>query len=174
MGLKDMTLYQDMTATLFCSSFVASLGAFAFGVSIRPDLQPQTEVMLIRDTHAQYDQGYWGAILGSSYFNSQYGSYANPTTGLITLSTSEASAGTGLGYTGILLGAMAAPWIVEPYGRKVAFMSMAILSIVGTVIQLTSTINLSYWQLVAGKVVVNASSESRHALPQWSFGNGHL
>lgn len=135
MGLKDMVLYQDMTGTLFCSSFVASLGAFAFG----------------------YDQGYWGAILGSSYFNSKFGSYTSPTTGLVTLSTSEASAGTGLGYTGILLGAMAAPWIVEPYGRKVAFMSMAILSIVGTVIQLTSTINLSYWQLVAGKVVVNAS-----------------
>ena len=33
MGLKDMALYQDMTGTLFCSSFVASLGAFAFGVS---------------------------------------------------------------------------------------------------------------------------------------------
>ena len=115
--------------------------------------------MLIRTTQPQYDQGYWGAILGSSYFNSQFGSYTSPTTGLVTLSTSEASAGTGLGYTGILLGAMAAPWIVEPYGRKVAFMSMAILSIVGTVIQLTSTINLSYWQLVAGKVVVNASSQ---------------
>ncbi len=58
----------------------------------------------------QFDNGWWGFILGAPYFNSEYGSLVttDPLTGATSksLSASEQSAGTGLGTAGIMLGIM--------------------------------------------------------------------
>lgn len=57
----------------------------------------------------QYDNGWWGFILGAGYFNDQYGSlHVTGSDGTVTttLSGSEQSAGSGLGTAGIMLGCM--------------------------------------------------------------------
>lgn len=109
----------------------------------------------------QYDNGWWGFILGSPYFNDQFGSTAttNPATGVTTigLSSSEQSAGTGLGTAGIMIGCMVAPWVNEKYGRKKSFLLLAAIGIIGSLIQALSTIGTQYWVLIAGKVVLNVS-----------------
>lgn len=99
----------------------------------------------------------------------------NPTTGVTTtaLSSTEQSAGTGLGtagrcfslfiraranfLSGIMLGCMIAPWFNEKYGRRKSFMLLAVLGLIGTLIQAVSTVGRQYWVLIAGKIILNMS-----------------
>lgn len=128
------------TPRLALVSFIGSLGALSFG----------------------YDNGWWGFILGAPYFNAQYGKtpVLDPKTGLVasySLSASEQSAGTGLGTAGIMIGCMIAPWFNEKYGRKKSFLLLAMIGLVGTVVQACSTIGRRYWVLIAGKIILNIS-----------------
>lgn len=97
---------------------------------------------------------------GAPYFNEQFGSFdaPNPEGGVTRrLSGSEQSAGTGLGTAGIMIGCMIAPWVNEKYGRKKSFILLAILGLIGTLIQALSTIGRQYWVLIAGKIILNMS-----------------
>lgn len=50
-----------------------------------------------------------------------------------------------------------APWFNEKYGRKKSFLLLAILGLIGTLIQALSTIGRQYWVLIAGKIILNMS-----------------
>jgi hypothetical protein len=90
------------TPKLALVSFVGSLGALSFGVSSQWHVRPAAS--LLTWDIKQYDNGWWGFILGAGYFNDQYGSTpVLSATGQVTsytLSASEQSAGTGLGTAG--------------------------------------------------------------------------
>ncbi|KAK1925233.1 general substrate transporter [Papiliotrema laurentii] len=132
------SFYSELTPKLAFVSFLGSLGALSFG----------------------YDNGWWGFILGSPYFNDQYGNLvvtAADGSKTTSLSGSEQSAGTGLGTAGIMIGCMIAPWFNEKYGRKKSFILLAVIGLIGTLIQALSTIDRQYWVLIAGKIVLNVS-----------------
>ncbi|KAK8843942.1 hypothetical protein IAR55_006734 [Kwoniella newhampshirensis] len=137
--MAGSNIYRELTPRLALVSFIGSLGALNFG----------------------FDIGWWGCILGAPYFNQQYGSatVTNATTGATskTLSASEQSAGTGIGTAGIMLGIMFAPWFNEKYGRKRSFLLLAVVGIIGTVVQAASTVGRKYWVLVTGKLILNFS-----------------
>jgi hypothetical protein len=91
-------------------SFLGSLGALSFGCeSSLSKRKREAHSLTLLD-----DNGWWGLILGATYFNEQFGNLTitDPATGVTTtrLSGSEQSAGTGLGTAGIMLGCMIAPW----------------------------------------------------------------
>ncbi|ORY27083.1 general substrate transporter [Naematelia encephala] len=134
-----MGLYSELTPRLALVSFIGSLGALSFG----------------------YDNGWWGFILGAPYFNDQYGRtvVTDATTGAtsISLSASEQSAGTGLGTAGIMIGCMIAPWFNEKFGRKKSFALLAVVGLIGALIQAVSTVGRRYWVLIAGKIILNIS-----------------
>jgi SP family sugar:H+ symporter-like MFS transporter len=70
-----------------------------------------------------------------------------------------------------MLGCMVAPWFSksntkvstlaelkdEKYGRKKSFLLLAVLGLLGTLIQALSTIGRQYWVLIVGKIVLNMS-----------------
>lgn len=62
-----------------------------------------------------------------------------------------------------MLGCMIAPDFARRYGRRMAFVALGIVAIVGSIIQITSVVGDSrtptskFWQLVVGKIVVNSS-----------------
>ncbi|BEI83415.1 hypothetical protein CcaverHIS002_0400190 [Cutaneotrichosporon cavernicola] len=133
-----MGFYSELTPRLALVSFLGSLGALSFG----------------------YDNGWWGIILGAPYFNDQFGHTV--TTGpdgstKISLSSTEQSCGSGLGTAGIMLGCMIAPYINNRWGRKMSFMVLAIIGIVGALVQSLSTIGRQIWVLIVGKVILNMS-----------------
>ncbi|ORY89777.1 general substrate transporter [Leucosporidium creatinivorum] len=128
----------DYTPNLILACTFASLGAFSFG----------------------FDNGWWGGVLGERAFNQAYGSIETiAADGSITrsLSAAETSNGTGLGTAGIMLGCMAAPFINKRWGRKGAMLSIAIIGIIGGLIEMLSTFPHSYYMLVAGKIIINSS-----------------
>lgn len=98
-------------------------------------------------------------MIGSTYFNRQFGSGETVVDGetVRILTASDTSTGTSLGTVGIILGCMIAPFINERFGRKASFVVLGVVGIIGTLIQICCTFNRSFWLLVAGKVVVNAS-----------------
>ncbi|ORY89803.1 general substrate transporter [Leucosporidium creatinivorum] len=142
---REMTCNRDMpylgpewTINLVLASAFSGLGAFSFG----------------------FDNGWWGGVLGERIFNQLYGSIETVNAdGSITrtLSASEQSNGTGLGTAGIMLGNMAAPFINKKFGRKGGMWAVAIVGIVGGIIEACSAIPHSYYMLVAGKIIMNAS-----------------
>jgi MFS family permease len=50
-----------------------------------------------------------------------------------------------------------APWFNERYGRKKSFLLLAVLGLIGTLIQALSTIGRQYWVLIVGKIILNMS-----------------
>ncbi|ORY61060.1 general substrate transporter [Leucosporidium creatinivorum] len=133
-------LREELTPMLVFVALFASAGAFTFG----------------------FDNGWWGGVLGHVYFNEVFGTLTttDATTGVVThsLTASQQSAGTALGTAGIAIGCMIAGFIANVFGRKKSFYAVAIGSILGVLIQITSGINGGrYWQLVAGKIVVCCS-----------------
>lgn len=92
----------------------------------------------------------WGGVIGSVYFNEEFGSGTKITNGVSAhvLTASDKSTGTALGTVGIILGCTLAPFINERFGRRKAFVALGLIGIVGTLIQALSTIKHSYWTLV--------------------------
>lgn len=56
-----------------------------------------------------------------------------------------------------MLGCMVAPTINNRWGRKMSFIVLALLGIIGALIQALSTIGFQIWVLIIGKVVLNSS-----------------
>jgi MFS family permease len=52
---------------------------------------------------------------------------------------------------------MIAPYVNEKYGRKKSFLLLAVIGIIGALIQALSTIGTQYWVLIVGKIVLNIS-----------------
>lgn len=52
---------------------------------------------------------------------------------------------------------MIAPWVNEKYGRKKAFLLLAVIGIVGALVQALSTIGRKFWVLIVGKIILNIS-----------------
>ncbi|OCF43453.1 hypothetical protein I317_02753 [Kwoniella heveanensis CBS 569] len=137
MGFRNTAIYQDMTPVLLFAAVFSSMGAFTFG----------------------YDNNWWGGVMGSRHFNLTFGSGTKVENGqtIRWMNANDQSAGTALGTAGIMIGCMIAPFINESFGRKASFMSLAVIAIVGSIIMACSTIKSSFWMLVAGKIIVNAS-----------------
>lgn len=74
-----------------------------------------------------------------------------------TLSASDISTGTAVGTVGIMVGCMVAPFINERFGRKVSFMCLATVGIVGSIVMACTSITRTYWAFVSGKIIVNIS-----------------
>ncbi|BGP36744.1 proteinral substrate transporter [Rhodotorula kratochvilovae] len=107
------------------------------------------------------DNGWWGTLLGVPAFNAAFGT--KQTVGAdgsitVSLSASEQSAGTSLGMAGIMIGCALATPIGRCGGRRLGVKLMAVIALVGIVIQITASVNgYRYWQLVAGKIVNSIS-----------------
>lgn len=63
-----------------------------------------------------------------------------------------------------MIGCMVAPDFSRRFGRRMSFVALGITAIIGSIIQITSilgpasrTNGSKFWQLIAGKIVVNAS-----------------
>ncbi|KAI5478473.1 hypothetical protein MNV49_005114 [Pseudohyphozyma bogoriensis] len=126
-------MYDGLTRGVLTSCLFASIGAVLYGV----------------------DNSWWGTALGYGLFNETFGEVVTVTDGTTTrtLSASQQSAGSSIGQAGIMVGcALAAP-LSRVYGRRAGVVAMSIISIIGIIIQLTSTgiHGNRYWQLVAGK-----------------------
>ncbi|KAL8279447.1 hypothetical protein RQP46_008259 [Phenoliferia psychrophenolica] len=137
---KANALREEMTSSLLFVALFSSAGAFTFG----------------------FDNAWWGGVLGHPYFNEVFGTLKSTSskTGVVShsLTATQQSAGTALGTAGIAIGCMIAGVIAQRYGRKRSFYAVALGSIIGVVIQITSGIGGGrYWQLVAGKIVICAS-----------------
>ncbi|GAA5829117.1 hypothetical protein JCM11251_004131 [Rhodosporidiobolus azoricus] len=126
-----------LTRGVLLSTGFASLGAMMFGV----------------------DNGWWGTVIGLPTFNDRFGSrQVVGADGSIvhTLSASEQSAGTCLGYAGIMIGCALAIPAGRFGGRRFGVKLMALVSIVGVLIEITASVKgHRYWQLVAGKIIAS-------------------
>lgn len=56
-----------------------------------------------------------------------------------------------------MIGCMIAPKFNERYGRKKSFLLLAVLGLIGALVQALSTIGARYWVLIAGKIILNMS-----------------
>ncbi|KAF8915492.1 general substrate transporter [Mucidula mucida] len=102
----------------------------------------------------------WGGVIGATQFGKEFGSgwkTLEDGTTIHALSSSDKSTGTALGTAGIMIGCMIAPFINERYGRRISFVSLGVIGVIGTLIQACSTIKHSYWTLIGGKIIVNIS-----------------
>ncbi|CAI6338072.1 unnamed protein product [Periconia digitata] len=116
--------------------FLASVGAFLFG----------------------FDNGWWGTILGSPKFLSDYGSCVD-VDGVSTcnLSTQQLSVGTAVQSGGIMIGCLIAIYLNDLIGRKLSLVTTGAISIVGVLIEATSATGGSgrFSQFVVGKVIAS-------------------
>ncbi|WRT68121.1 uncharacterized protein IL334_005096 [Kwoniella shivajii] len=103
-----------------------------------------------------FDNGWWGTVLGEQAFLCDYGATIMvkgvPT---CNLTTSQQSAGTGVGSAGIMIGCAIAMYLNNRIGRQRSIFSLAIISIIGIVVEMTSAIGspARYGQFLAGKVI---------------------
>jgi hypothetical protein len=116
--------------------FLASVGAFLFG----------------------FDNGWWGTILGSQRFLSDYGSCAD-VDGVQTcnLSTPQLSAGSSVQSGGIMIGCLIAMYLNNLLGRRLSLVTTGVVSIIGVLIEVTSATGGKgrFGQFVAGKVIAS-------------------
>lgn len=127
--IKNDPLYQDLNWRLVLIGIVSSLGAMGFG----------------------FDNGWWAGALGLSEFQRKYGEY-DEAQGRYALPSEKTSVGTGTGSAGIILGCVIAPIITSRLGRKKSFLVMSGLMSVGIMLEASAV--TSYWQLVAGRIIV--------------------
>jgi len=127
--LKAIPLYQDLNWRLVLIGLTASLGAMGFG----------------------FDNGWWGGALGLSEFQHKYGAY-NAGLDQWTIPSDKTSVGTGTGSAGIILGCILAPIITSKFGRKMGFMALSCLMIVGVILEASAV--TSFWQLAVGRIIV--------------------
>ncbi|WWC62250.1 uncharacterized protein I303_104846 [Kwoniella dejecticola CBS 10117] len=129
-----MGIYQGITPRGALVMVFASLGGLLFG----------------------FDNGWWGTVLGETAFLCDYGETIM-VKGVETcnLSTSQQSAGTGVGSAGIMLGCALAMYINNLIGRQKSIVTLALISIVGIVVEMTSATGSSarYGQFLAGKTI---------------------
>ncbi|OCF60811.1 hypothetical protein L486_00451 [Kwoniella mangroviensis CBS 10435] len=129
-----MGIYEGITPRGALVMFFASLGGLLFG----------------------FDNGWWGTVLGEQAFLCDYGASAT-VDGVETcnLTTSQQSAGTGVGSAGIMLGCAIAMYLNNLIGRQKSIVALAVISIIGIVIEMTSAVGSSarYGQFLAGKVI---------------------
>ncbi|KAH8427000.1 uncharacterized protein LDX57_004721 [Aspergillus melleus] len=64
----------------------------------------------------------------------------------------KTSVGTGTGSAGIILGCILAPVITSRFGRKIGFMTLSCLMIVGVILEASAV--TSFWQLAVGRIIV--------------------
>ncbi|KAF2996512.1 hypothetical protein E8E13_005972 [Curvularia kusanoi] len=97
---------------------LASAGAFLFG----------------------FDNGWWGTILGSQTFLSEYGSCSTVN-----------------GSGGIMIGCMIAMYLNDYLGRRLSLAVTGMISIVGVLIEITSSVGGKgrFGQFVAGKIIAS-------------------
>ena len=105
-----------------------------------------------------WDNAWWGGILGNAYFGQHFGDLdAVSKTGVAykTLSATQQSTGTGLGTAGIMVGCMIAGQVAHWGGRKLCFYTVALISFIGVMIQVTSGIGSGrFYQMAIGKFIV--------------------
>ncbi|CAI7676568.1 unnamed protein product [Penicillium pancosmium] len=132
--LKETSLYQDLNWRLVLIGFTASLGAMGFG----------------------FDNGWWGGALGLSEFQHKYGAY-NPDLDQWAIPPDKTSVGTETGSAGIILGCILAPIITSRLGRKMGFMALSCLTIVGIILEASAV--SSFLQLAVGRIIVYSGIE---------------
>lgn len=98
-----------------------------------------------------FDQGWWSALMSSSQFVQNFGSF-NPVTKHWSLSSQQQSLGTGLGYVGVIVGVFSGSPLNERLGRKKTFWVQSFVVTVGVIIE--STTKRSYTQFIIGKLIV--------------------
>ncbi|KAL7418360.1 hypothetical protein Q5752_006818 [Cryptotrichosporon argae] len=131
-----MSIYKGITPKGYFVMVFASIGGILYG----------------------FDNGWWGTVLGETTFLCDYGSVTY-TDGVksCAMSTSKQSAGSGVGPAGIMTGCLIAMWFNAQYGRKKSLFLMAILSIVGCIIEMTSslgkTADSKFGQFLGGKII---------------------
>jgi MFS family permease len=82
-----------------------------------------------------------------------------------TLSATQQSTGTGVGTAGIMVGCMLAGQIAHLGGRRLCFYAVAIISIIGVLIEATAGINGGrYYQMVVGKIFVGSTFSTKSPL----------
>jgi MFS family permease len=128
-ALKDHPLFQDLNWRLVLIGLISSLGAMGFG----------------------FDNGWWGGALGLSQFQMKYGEY-DAKLGQWAMPAEKTSVGTGTGSAGIILGCIIAPIITSRFGRKMGFLVLSLLMIVGVVLEASAI--TSFWQLAVGRIIV--------------------
>ncbi|GAA6034984.1 hypothetical protein JCM8097_002130 [Rhodosporidiobolus ruineniae] len=120
---------------VFLSACFSSVGALLYGI----------------------DNGWWATVIGLQTFNEVFGSKITVgEDGTIThsLSAPEQSAGTSLNYVGIAIGCLLATPLGRRGGRRLGIFAMAVVSLIGVIIQITASVHgYRYWQLVVGKII---------------------
>lgn len=114
---------------LYLIGLISSLGAMGFG----------------------FDNGWWGGALGLSQFQMKYGEY-DAKLGQWAMPSEKTSVGTGTGSAGIILGCIIAPIITSRFGRKMGFLVLSLLMIVGVILEASAI--TSFWQLAVGRIIV--------------------
>lgn len=128
-SFKEQPLVQDLNWRLVLIGLISSLGAMGFG----------------------FDNGWWGGALGLSQFQMKYGEYDGKLDRW-AIPSEKTSVGTGTGSAGIILGCIMAPFITSNFGRKMGFLVLSLLMIVGVVLEASAI--TSFWQLAVGRIIV--------------------
>ncbi|GAA5871863.1 hypothetical protein JCM8547_003291 [Rhodosporidiobolus lusitaniae] len=117
----------------------ASIGAFMFGA----------------------DNAWWGTVNGLAHFGQVFGSKETVAAdGTVTrsLTAGELSAGTSIGYAGIMIGCLLAIPVGRLGGRRFGIKLMGVVALVGILIEITASVKgYRYAQLLVGKVIVSVS-----------------
>jgi SP family sugar:H+ symporter-like MFS transporter len=100
------------------------------------------------------DNAYWGGLLGLSTFAKDFGEF-DPLTGTYIIPTVWQSVGSGTPIAGIALGCLLSAPLSERLGRKKTFIILAVISVIGVLIQATAM--TSYWQIIAGRIINSIS-----------------
>nr|WVH01927.1 membrane transporter [Naematelia aurantialba] len=136
---KASALRDELTPMLALVALLSSCGAWTFG----------------------WDNAWWSGIMGNTYFGEHYGelpAVAADGSTYMTLSATQQSVGTGLGTAGIMVGCMIAGQVAHWGGRKLCFYAVALVSLIGVLVQVTSGIGHGrFYQMAVGKLIVGTS-----------------
>lgn len=130
-NFKSSPYYRDLNPRLLFICAISSLGGLGYG----------------------FDNAWWGSALGLSQFAEKYGVYSDKEQDYI-IPSALASAGTGTGSAGLILGCLIAPGLCEKLGRKKSLLVLSAILYTGIILE--STAVTSFWQLVVGRIIVYA------------------
>ena len=157
------------TPTGILCMILASAGAFLF-----VSLSGAWPGRMTLNCNQGFDNGWWGTILGSQTFLSEFGSCSNINgSQTCRLSTSQLSAGSSVQSGGIskdaaraiqgiltldaVIGCVVAMYLNNYLGRRLSLTVTGVVSIIGVLIEITSSIggNGRFGQFVAGKTIAS-------------------
>jgi sugar porter (SP) family MFS transporter len=98
-----------------------------------------------------FDQAWWASIMSSDKFTERFGTYSINANAW-SLTPSQQSVGTGVGYVGVILGLLAASPVNEQLGRKKTMFLQTGVVTVGIIIE--SCTKDSFAQFLVGKAIV--------------------